>query len=274
MDGCFDNRWEVKGSVYIGTGMSRLGNSVWLHQKPLYCLLDRGVKTGLILLNRPLKEHLPILKHLWKNSVIKLCADGGLNRLHDAIGEDSDRYIPEIISGDFDSAVSDLLTHYKSKGSMIVPTPSQDETDFTKGLHVMCQALKEKNMQEEYSCIVALGAFGGRLDHLMSNINALYTAAETQDKPCYLMSSTEITCLLQSGSHILHLDSGFEGDWCGLIPVGNPAEKVYTQGLKWNLDGQSLAFGSLISTSNQVVSKEVRIETTNPLLFTLGINYK
>ena len=38
----FRRRWKVKGSIYIGTGMSRLGNSVWLHQKPLYCLLDKG----------------------------------------------------------------------------------------------------------------------------------------------------------------------------------------------------------------------------------------
>ena len=35
------------------------------------------------------------------------------------------------------------------QGSIIVQTPSQDETDFTKGLHVMLQTLKERNMQEE-----------------------------------------------------------------------------------------------------------------------------
>ena len=49
----------------------------------------------------------------------------------------------------------------------------------------------------QYDSIVCLGAFGGRFDHMMANINTLYTAHELQKKPVYLLSSTQVVSLLQ-----------------------------------------------------------------------------
>jgi len=160
------------------------------------------------------------------------------------------------------------------RGSLVVPTPDQDETDFTKGFRVLLQMLIERKGKDDYDSIVCLGAFGGRFDHMMANINTLYTAHELQKKPVYLLSSTQVVSLLQPGSHVIKVDTGFEGDWCGLLPIGDAAKQVYTTGLKWNLNGERLSFGSLISTSNTFEqNSEVTIETTDPLLWAMGVNY-
>jgi len=54
----------------------------------------------------------------------------------------------------------------------------------------------------------------------------------------------------------------------GLIPLGMKCRRLTTNGLRWNLKGDDLAFGGLISSSNEVVNSPVRVETSDPILWT------
>lgn len=116
--------------------------------------------------------------------------------------------------------------------------------------------------------VVSLGAFGGRFDHEMAGISVLH-AYTSRFSRLVLMGSENVAFLLQPGlSHVIEPDPRFEGPTVGLIPVGGACRSVSTDGLKWNLDGGSLEFGVLVSSSNCVVADEVSVTTDAPLVWT------
>ncbi|BFZ06368.1 hypothetical protein BsWGS_09407 [Bradybaena similaris] len=229
--------------------------------RPLSCLLPEGPKIALIVLNRPVD--VPLLTNLWKKSLFTAVTDGGVNQLHRSLGDQKDKYIPNIITGDFDSAEPAILDYYKKKDVDIIPTPDQDETDFTKCVRIVCDRIDHSKTDH----IVAMGAFGGRMDHSLANINTLYTALTLSKTPLYLFYENSMACLLDKGDHTLHCDTGLEGSLVGLVPVGQPANHVTTTGLKYNLTNHRMAFGELISTSNSLADKTVKVTTDHPLLW-------
>jgi thiamine pyrophosphokinase len=72
------------------------------------------VNTHLIIANSD-RNNASILKRLWDNSYIKICADGGANRLYDSLKPENivSNYIPNYIVGDLDSLRDDVRDFYR-----------------------------------------------------------------------------------------------------------------------------------------------------------------
>uniref|UniRef100_A0A8K9WQL4 Thiamin pyrophosphokinase 1 n=1 Tax=Oncorhynchus mykiss TaxID=8022 RepID=A0A8K9WQL4_ONCMY len=160
-------------------------------------------------------------------ALLRACADGAANHLYDITAGQQDSFLPDYISGDFDSITAEVKAFYTEKKCRLIETADQELTDFTKCLAIMVEEIKRQQLQDM--------------------------------------------------RHRLGVNTGLEGEWCSLIPIGGPC-KTHTTGLKWNLDNQVLQFGKLVSTSNTYEPvaqgdqrKPVTVTTDQPLLWSMGI---
>jgi thiamine pyrophosphokinase len=76
---------------------------------------------------------------LWSRARLRVCADGGANRVHDApsAGAAVPRALPTLIAGDLDSIRPDVLRAYAGQGVPVVHSTCQDTTDLEKCLRLL-----------------------------------------------------------------------------------------------------------------------------------------
>jgi len=243
--------------------------SLWKPSKTL----ENG-KFALCLLNQPVKEWGPFIQ-IWNKSSFRVTVDGGTSIWAEIVNNAEGKVeheVPDMITGDFDSADKTHVEHFRKLGSKIVSTPDQDYTDFTKCLMELGAEMKQGNGKlSEVEAVFAFVENSGRLDQIMANIETLFHAPGLLPCPVYLVSSSGLSWLLGPGDHEIRVeDLVTEDSHCGLIPLDGEA-KVTTSGLKWNLDNGSLRFGQLVSTSNgfDLKQENVKITTDKSLLWTM-----
>ena len=93
-----------------------------------------------------------------------------------------------------------------------------------------------------------------------------------QGMPVYVLCCESVLMRLPVGRSLL-MTKRYEAQWCSLVPVCGEAT-VHTSGLKWNLRGEQMKFGGLISTSNELVRGEnVEVHTDRPLMWSMAVKY-
>jgi thiamine pyrophosphokinase len=91
-----------------------------IHFNDFLCCASGPIELGsvplnnLIILNSPSYSH-GIAECVWHSCKLQVCADGGANRLYDAMNNEEERmkYIPTFIIGDLDSVREEVLDYYK-----------------------------------------------------------------------------------------------------------------------------------------------------------------
>lgn len=162
----------------------------------------------------------------------------------------------DFISGDFDSHSGSDDSAYDDK---FIFTPDQNKTDFHKALEII--------LQKGYKNIDVLGASGGEQDHFLGNLTVAFSFKEKLNIKFY-----------DEFSEYFFIPKNFvlknvKGCMISLYPF-SIAENVFTKGLNWSLNGESLNITSRIGTRNFAVQEDVFVEyEKGDLLVFVGSRY-
>eukprot|EP01041_Mallomonas_annulata_P011822 gene11822-24787_t len=152
------------------------------------------------------------VKRLWDVSSIRICADGGANRLFDGCVTDADKtkFIPHYICGDLDSLRPDVANHYRSCGVSIERDINQDDNDLEKCLSLVKNQIEmglvpvdcTGGRKTEGYEVLLLGAFGGRFDQEMASVHVAYKWKNIFGR-IILLGGNNVANVLTAGRHFI-----------------------------------------------------------------------
>ncbi|HHV79778.1 MAG TPA: thiamine diphosphokinase [Firmicutes bacterium] len=150
---------------------------------------------------------------------------------------------PDIIIGDMDSVCPETLASCREAGipTQVVPC-EKDETD--------SQLALEYCLSKGINDLVFVGAFGGRLDHVLANIIMIagYMGEERIARAELVGEDGEL--LILRGPQPLQPLRGRKGQLVSLIPLSSRVTGVNLEGVKWPLREHSLTWGQTLGVSN------------------------
>lgn len=176
-----------------------------------------------------------------KSSDIIICADGGAEFAY------KNDITPNYLIGDFDSIDELILDYYKYNCTEVMQFPKEkDYTDteicINKALQLKCDEI----------CILA--GVGGRIDHSLGNIGLLHMINE-QGVKGYIASDD---CYIYLCKNELVLNGNI-GDVISIIPFKGDVRGITISGFKYPLNNASIAFGSPIGISNEMLENKCNI---------------
>ena len=165
------------------------------------------------------------------------CADGGANLCYEL------NLIPLEIWGDLDSINKDILEYYTEK-SVIIKKFNKDK-DFTDS-ELIINYLKDKN----YNKIYCVGAFGGDIDHELTNINLIY-----KYENLYFIKENEMLFKIEKDLEFKNA----KNTKISFIPFSKEIINLKLQGFKYNVENVNLKKGDSLCMSNVIISDLAKI---------------
>lgn len=196
-------------------------------------------------------------KYLSQNSFDTIvCADFGLEAAYAL-------HLPvDYIMGDFDSVSPEILEYYRHpKGThttaefMQYPA-AKDATDTEMAIRWLVEQKPDE--------ITILGATGGRLDHLLANINILMCPLEA-GIPAFIIDP--YNRLFLAGHSVKLLRENLYGKYISLQPLTEQVYPVTLRGLKYGLEDYTLTIGNSRAVSNEIAEDADIVE----IAFTEGV---
>ncbi|MEO8363391.1 MAG: thiamine diphosphokinase [Ilumatobacteraceae bacterium] len=176
-----------------------------------------------------------------------IAADSGLHGAL-ALGLDVDAVV-----GDMDSVDEQVLDNAQSAGTIIDRAPhNKDATDTELALLFAA----ERGAKQ----IVVVTGGGGRLDHQLGVLNVLFHPRLANIYVEMFWDTAHVIVLRGPGSAVI---SGRDGEIVGLLPLGQDAIGITTDGLAWPLDNETLAASSTRGVSNELIGTSANVSLTD-----------
>ena len=159
-------------------------------------------------------------------------------------------FLPHVVLGDFDSLEPASLNRLQQRGVPIESYPR--DKDATDG-----QLAIERALAISPDDLLLVGFLGGpRLDQELANV-------------LLLPRLPAATTLVDGSNECRLLRAGERWTWAAepdevvsLLPLWADAQGVYTDGLRWGLNGDTLRAGSTRGVSNEPIAERVRVGLT------------
>lgn len=162
---------------------------------------------------------------------VEICLDAGIK--------------PQLLCGDADSAGAYYLRQARDeKIKTLLFNPAKDDTD----LQLLLQNLpQDKNL-------LITGIWGGRFDHLYSNVFSLYAYKKNTGAAVIMADETEIMVLLTPGESLEFMPN-ISFTALSLLPLAD--SRVSLTGTRWPLDNTELLLSRPYAVSNEITDAKV-----------------
>lgn len=181
----------------------------------------------------------PLLTRLRKKRFV-IAIDGAAEQAR------RERWLPNLISGDFDSLSPRTISYFRKKGVAFLHTPDQNHTDLEKALRWA--------IHQGATDLWVAQALGKRLDHSLANLGFLKRFHHPRRK-MLLFTATETVRYLKDESIKLQ---GRAGRGVAVIPF--PRCRATSRGLAFEMKATALALGTKESVSNRAEKSAILLK--------------